>query len=140
MTDYEDYEIEFNAAGIASISKGGITKIAIKLDSDSATPPADDTVSGFNFGTLRLVITYEEAGALTVVTLAATDATTESVVMNGEITQGSATKRGFDYGESSESLVSEWYEEGEFGVEEFSHEVTGLTPGQNFCHRAKAAE
>jgi len=58
----------------------------------------------------------------------------------GEITQGVATKRGFDWGESSDALINEWYEEGTFYPEEFSHALTGLIPGQGFCHRAKACE
>lgn len=140
MDSTADYEIPFNAAGIASIIKAGITKIGFRADSDTPGGPYEGTRSAFRMDTFFLVVTYEEAGALKVVTLPATDVTKDALTVNGGITQGTATKRGFDWGESADALINEWYEEGTFGVEEFSHAVTGLTPGQEFCHRAKAAE
>ena len=142
MVDEVDCEIPLNAAGIASIISGDYTKFGMKADSDTPSSPSLGTHWGtyFNNDTILLEITYEAAGALKVVTIAATDVTKNSLTVNGQITQGTATKRGFDWGLSAVALINEWYEEGTFGVEEFSHAVTGLTPGQDFCHRAKAME
>jgi len=131
-------EIPLNAAGIASIVSGDYTIFGIKADSDKAASPPLDTTWRFQGDDFLLVVTYEEAGVLKVVTIAATDVTKNSLTVNGQITQGAATKRGFDWGVSAAALINEWYEEGTFGVEEFSHAVTDLTPGQDFCHRAKA--
>jgi len=141
--------IPLNANGIARIEKGtgGKTRFCIRLDRDSENnPPTSD---GYIYVKLsfptedkqpKLVITYTSSQSLLVSTLAFTDVTKESLTMNGEITSGLATKRGFDYGAISGALASEWYEEGSFGPGAFSKEITGLTAGQEFCCKAKACE
>lgn len=144
MEDYAYYEIELNAAGMASIVPGGITRICMKANSDTPTAPTRKTYFGCGLTEQTLVVTYEHAGELKVITLLPTDATKDAATLNGEITQGVASYRGFDYGESgegaAEDLTSEWYEEGTFYPEEFSHGITGLTPGAKYCFRAKASE
>ena len=133
-----DIEVEFNSVGIATIEKSGITIIGVRSVSDTPTEPPANTASGCTLRDKKLHITYDTGEELIVVTIAATAVTKNSLTMNGEITQGAATKRGFDWGESSDALINEWYEEGTYGIGEFSHDLTDLTPGQNFCHRAKA--
>lgn len=132
------FEITFNDAGIASIVKGGATYIGLKCQFDTISGPPDNHFQWIRIGITGLSITYGEASDLTVITLPATGVTKNSVTINGGITAGAATKRGFDYGEGGELLINEWYEEGTYGIGEFSHDLTDLTPGQNFCHRAKA--
>jgi len=132
-------EIELGGVGIASIVKGGYTYIGCKIAQDSPTPPTPTTRAGLRMDNCLLKVTYSTEEELVVVTLPATEITKESLTVEGEITKGAATKRGFDWGEASDALINEWYEEGTYGTGEFSHELTGLTPGQHFCHRAKAA-
>jgi len=133
-----DFQGSLGNVGIASIVKNGYTYFGAKESRDVPTPPTADTCAGGRFTEMSLDITYGTAEDLLVVTLPATEVTKDLLTMNGGITQGAATKRGFDYGESEDALVNEWYEEGTYGIGEFSKALTGLTPGQNFCHRAKA--
>lgn len=138
--------ITLNAAGIARIGKGAgaYTRFAVRFreDIDNSEPSGTGSMyfkaSNTEGYRDKLVITYTSADTLVVVTLDPTGTTTESITMNGEITAGMATKRGFDYGDASDNLDSEWYEEGTYGLGTFEKEVTGLTPGQGFCYKAKA--
>jgi len=139
-------DIALNAAGLARINKGAgaITRICGRLAEDVNNNPT--TATGYIFlraapidYTPQLIVTYTSSETLLVETHAATSITTTTATLQGEITQGEATKRGFDYGETSGALDNEWYEEGSFGLGTFEKEITGLTPGQNLCHKAKAA-
>jgi len=139
--------IPLNASGLARIEKGSGAKsrFCIRLDRDvDNNPPTSDgefhVKLSHNLNKPKLVITYTSSESLLVSTLAFTDVTKESLTMNGGITSGLATKRGFDYGAISGALSEEWYEEGTFGPGAFSKEITGLTPGQEFCCKAKACE
>jgi len=142
-------DIPLNSNGIARIQKGtgGKTRFAIMLDWDAEnTPPTSDgyyyaklSYSGYDVEP-KLVVTYTSSQTLLVQTNAFTNVTKTSLTMNGEITSGVASKRGFDYGAVSGALTDEWYEEGTFGPGAFTKEITGLTPGQEFCCKAKACE
>ena len=138
-TDYTRYvlSVTLNSYGIATINKSGYTYIGMLLNDDAPIAP-DHGSRGIEIQDISLDITYGTSEDLTVVTLQPTDVATTSLTMNGEITQGAATKRGFDYGSASGELDNEWYEEGTYGKGTFDHEVTGLTEGQDFCYKAKA--
>ena len=130
------FERVLGTSGIAHINKEGRTDIALRDEHDISVPPTDHTRAWVIFTELVLEVTYGEG--LVVVTLPATLVTNVSMQMNGEITAGSASKRGFDWGESIASLPYECVEEGSFGVEEFSCKIFGLNPGTQYCFRAKA--
>ena len=134
---FKPLSVTLNSYGIASINKSGYTYIAIIDNDDTPIYPTYGRW-GFDFEDLSLDITYGTSEDLTVVTLQPTDIDTASLTMNGEITQGAATKRGFDYGSASGELDNEWYEEGTYGKGTFEKEITNLTPGQDFCYKAKA--
>jgi len=141
----DTYTVNLGDAGCASIAKGAGARTGlayrIREDRSAVDLPTCPSRAGVRIDNQpTLTITYGTADDLTVVTLNPTGVTTTSVTMNGEITAGAATKRGFDYGEVSGALADEWYEEGTFGTGTFEKEITGLTPGQNFCYKAKACE
>ena len=140
MTTYTACETVLNAAGLASIVPAGYTKFGMRADSDVAASPGLGTCWYCLLKDALLQITYTTDTELLVETYAATDLTTTSATLNGGIIQGSAIKRGFDWGVDADNLINEWYEEGSFAVEDFSHAINGLTPGQGLCHRAKASE
>ena len=139
------FEVNFDGIGLASIVCGGTTYIGVRSEFDTPTCGLNQTArfSGMiNQSTSPpiLEVTYTTDIELLVETYAATDLTTVSATLNGAITQGAAIKRGFDYGVGGDNLINEWYESGTYGVGAFSHGITGLTPGQGLCHRAKASE
>lgn len=136
VTTQTAFERVFGTSGIAHINKGGRTDIAIRDIHDDPATPAEHTEAESRFYDLVLEVTYGEE--LIVVTLPATLVTNVSMQLNGEITAGSASKRGFDWGESIASLPYECVEEDSFGVEEFHCKIFGLNSGTQYCFRAKA--
>ena len=140
MTSYTACETDLNASGLASIVSGGYTRIGVRASLDTPSGPSLNTCWRCLYEAVLLELTYTTDVELLVETHPATDLTTVSATLNGAIIQGSAIKRGFDWGVDEDNLINEWYEEGSFAVEDFSHGITGLTPGQGLCHRAKASE
>ena len=146
-TGHTAFDVALNAAGLASIVCGGTTKLGFrtiydKLGYGDGHPP-NETAAGnqiysrYETTYLELQINYDEEPGCTVETLDPADLTKISVTLNGQITAGQATKRGFDWGEG-EAYDQGWYESGTFGIGTFSHEVTGLTLGTEYCYKAKA--
>jgi len=132
--------VTLNEAGLATITNVGFTKFALRCGLDHAAGPFDGAGWGVFVRDILLRVVVSTETELLVQTLAASALATTSCTLNGQILQGTATKRGFDWGDASDNLTEEWYEEGEFFALPFSHDITGLTPGQALCHRAKAEE
>lgn len=75
--------------------------------------------------------------APTITTQAASGILLESATGNGNITVGTATKRGFQYN-TLEYPDKEVSESGSFGTGAYTLSLTGLTPGQKYYYRAFA--
>jgi len=83
----------------------------------------------------------EETFTLTVETLTATQVTYSSAKLNAEITEltnQSATKRGFEWGIESGNYTDEWIEEGNFSTGTFNKVISGLSELTTYYFRAKA--
>lgn len=77
----------------------------------------------------------------TVITNAASSITGTTATLNGNITDTggeNASERGFEWGTSPGSYPNSWTETGSFGTGTFSHNISGLSPGQTYYFRAKA--
>lgn len=139
MTAPTYVEAALNAAGLASVVPGGYTIFGMRPGSDTPSSPSLGTYWCDDLSGALLELTYTTSTELLVETYPATDVTTTTATLNGAITQGAAIKRGFDWGVDAGSMTNQWYESGTYGVEAFSRPITGLTPGQGLCFRAKAA-
>lgn len=142
MTSWTAFEVTLNDFVLGDIVKGAgaQTPFAIREIQDTSSTPLSDTGAVAFLNNIQLEVTYDTVpGALQVVTLPATEITKTTMTINGEITAGSACKRGFDWGEGT-AMDNEWYESGTFGIGEFSRGITGLTEATRYCFRAKGEE
>lgn len=153
LEEYNDYE--FNANGIASVSKTGVSKyggIEGVYDLGAATP--DWATAGLDYymkfyaaeeaGTgkdPKLVVTYSVSEAPTVVTVNATEITHEAATLIGNITDTGGENcdtRGFEWGIATANYTSNWTEVGSFGVGTYNRTVTSLTDNTTYFWRPLA--
>lgn len=154
-------DFALNAAGIAAISKTGVSKFGLRnasYDVSGSRPSwsSDDysrIYAYFADGPYKpkLIVTYTPVASPTVTTQAVSAITDTTGTGNGNITavnNGTCDKRGIVYGTTSKGDPGvaappsgyDDYEEqtGSFGTGAFTRSLTGLTPGQIYYVRAYA--
>lgn len=154
ITGYNDFTL--NAAGLALISKTGITKLGIKdyyYDLLGNTPAYSASKTSYVWSWMaekgttyrpRLVVTYHVSTLPTVTTQAA-NSSQGGFTGNGTIVSTGGldcTRRGFCYyqGTSGDPTTSDSvvYEDGTFGAGAFDLAVSGLLEDENYRVRAYA--
>ncbi len=121
-----DFRISDNAAS-------GSTRIQAAFYSKEA--------AGYEAYMPRLVIDYTILPP-TVVTQNATNVEETTATLNGEITaisgDDNCTERGFEWGTGMGVYTENWTETGDYDIDTFSYNATGLTEGELYYFRAKA--
>ncbi|MBA7659507.1 hypothetical protein ES703_67488 [subsurface metagenome] len=143
--------LQLNAAGLAAIVKGGITKLGLRNSnydiSGSAPLWASDKRSWFAILTAdyvegsppALVVTYQQIVVPTVTTNPATDIKATSATLKGTLVDdgGEACDCNFEWGETDAYEHGATSPQSKTTGEDFSQAITGLLPNRTYHFRAK---
>jgi hypothetical protein len=131
--------------GILFYYDAGATNQGHYDTSNSYASPTNPTDATHNNNKYSIYCTYTSLTAPTVSTSAATNVTSSSATLNGNITATggqNADLRGFEWGTTSGSYPNSWTEGTSgsyvYGVGAFSYNLTGLSSNTTYYFRAKA--
>lgn len=137
-------QINLNAAGLAAISKTGVSKYYLRSASDIAAA-APDTLEYVSNVIPYLYVTYTASAVPTVTTSAASSVGETSCQGNGEVTADNGdviTRRGFCYkvGTSGDPTTADSvsYDDGSWNEGTFFKTISGLSGGTSYRVRAYA--